>query len=71
MDRIQQQLEHICELLDCILVELKCMTSRLEQNIAIENIRQRREQSLAHYRLAYQRQHGVCELREEGEDEID
>lgn len=37
----------------------------------MESIRQRTEQSLVNYRLAYERQHGVIEISSEGDDEID
>ena len=71
MDRVPELLCHICELLDCMLAELKCITTRLreEDNYStMEIIGRRREQSLANYKLAYERQHAVSG---EGEDEID
>ncbi len=38
---------------------------------SMEQIRRRREQSLANYRQEYERQHGVIEINSDGEDEVD
>jgi hypothetical protein len=73
MDRIQQ-LVRICEALNCIVAELKYMNNMLDERDnynTMEQIRRRRERSLASYRQQYERQHGVIEINSDGEDEID
>jgi hypothetical protein len=58
MDRIQQ-LVRVCELLNCIVSELKYMNNMLDERDnynTMEQIRQRRERSLASYRQQYERQ---------------
>jgi hypothetical protein len=63
----------ICELLGDIMRKLEYIETQVKDNgrHSIRILRRRRELKLEENRRAYERQHGVIEIRSEGEDEID